>query len=529
VIFKANMDISERLAACQEIIRRKTSWFQGKKDIERKLGCFSVIQEFGRPSDIHFVAGFLLDDHHKIREKAAETIEFFLRQLKSRVNYEATLRNVILTDKELDYWRVSFEESVYESLLAVASFNGNGYIREKALRELSRLRSPVGFRFILYRLGDWVRQVREVADAAVRCFLSPEYIKLLLAELPVMDEILQVRRVNLSVIHDSFVEFIVQRERSEEFLKLVDEVGERARTAYYKHFLKSGNFDEVELRRISTDRSFMVRFLTIKQISRFDASYQKEMIRTLMHDGSSRIRLTALYASSSFAPGLDGEIFLLLSDKSPAVREVCRAMSKSKNLNFAEIYRTRVKDKQDLEGSIMGLCEAGERGDLTIFVENSQLGKAVVVLGCLTAIYRIDEDLAIAYSLSLLEFPSNIVRKKASAIICKHPQNGVLLQLRSKYSAGDPLMRQVVLKVYKRIGGWRVVANIIDALTDEHDGVRDLAWEILGKWRIQATRLFTVASAEDIDRASKALQKIDTGVISDSRKALLRDVAFFVS
>src|SRR5580704_5177436 len=109
------MDTSERLMECREIIRQKTSWFQAKKDIERKLNCFSAIQELGGPSEINFVAGFLLDDHHKIREKPAETIGVFLRQLDSRVNYEATLRAVLLNGQELDYWRVSFEESVYES------------------------------------------------------------------------------------------------------------------------------------------------------------------------------------------------------------------------------------------------------------------------------------------------------------------------------------------------------------------------------------------------------------------------------
>jgi hypothetical protein len=522
------MDTSERLMECREIIRQKTSWFQAKKDIERKLNCFSAIQELGGPSEINFVAGFLLDDHHKIREKAAETIGVFLRQLDSRVNYEATPRAVLLNGQELDYWRVSFEESVYESLLAVASFNGNGHIREKALRELSRLHSPIGFRFILYRLSDWVRQVREVADKAVRSFLSPEYIKLLLTELPLMDDVLRARRVDLSEIHHTFVEFIVKQERSEEFLDLMDEVGERARVSYYKHFLKSGKFDELELTRISADRNFMVRFLTIKHISHFDASYQKKIIRTFMHDCSSRIRLNALYASSSFAPDFDEEIYFLLSDKSPSVREVCRAMLKSKKLNFAEIYRTRVKEKREPQGSLLGLCEVGDRQDLTIFVENILSGKAVVVLGCLTAIYRIDQELAILHSLILLEFPSNIVRKKASEIISKHPQDGVLIQLKDKYSAGDPLMRKVVLRVYKRIGGWRVVASIIDSLIDDHQGVSDLAWEILGKWRIQATRLFTAASTEDVAKAIKALQKIDTKVISDSRKVLLRDIAFFL-
>ncbi len=47
------MDTSERLAECREIIRKKTSWFQAKKDIERKLNCFSAIQELGGPSEIH--------------------------------------------------------------------------------------------------------------------------------------------------------------------------------------------------------------------------------------------------------------------------------------------------------------------------------------------------------------------------------------------------------------------------------------------------------------------------------------------
>jgi hypothetical protein len=100
-------------------------------------------------------------------------------------------------------------------LLGIASLNGNGYVREKAVRELSRLKNTDGLRFILLRLGDWVVEVRKAATAGVLSFLESRYIDNWLKQLTAIDWLLKVERVDLREIHNQIIQFILSHHFSE--------------------------------------------------------------------------------------------------------------------------------------------------------------------------------------------------------------------------------------------------------------------------------------------------------------------------
>lgn len=59
----------------------------------------------------------------------------------------------------------------------------NGFVREVAVRELNRTRSPDALVALIDRLNDWVPQVRDLAAAGLKQYLSPSQAPALLAAL----------------------------------------------------------------------------------------------------------------------------------------------------------------------------------------------------------------------------------------------------------------------------------------------------------------------------------------------------------
>src|SRR5581483_6342449 len=157
---------------CIKILKEKPKWFFQKESIADKLQCFETIQKFGSPNTIYFLIEFLRSDSVLIQNKAAETILFLFGKLTSLNDYSGTLKHLHIEKNDLDFYRVDFDENTYVQLLGIASLNSSGYVREKAVKELSRLKKAAGLKFILLRLGDWVAEVRKVATEGILSFLA---------------------------------------------------------------------------------------------------------------------------------------------------------------------------------------------------------------------------------------------------------------------------------------------------------------------------------------------------------------------
>src|SRR5687768_10661806 len=120
---------------CIKILNERPKWFFQKENIADKLQCFDTIQQVGTPRTINWLISFLRSDNTLIQAKAAETVLHLFAKLKSLSEYSDSLKHLHIEQSDLDFYRVDFDEKIYAQLLAVASLNGNGYVREKAVKE----------------------------------------------------------------------------------------------------------------------------------------------------------------------------------------------------------------------------------------------------------------------------------------------------------------------------------------------------------------------------------------------------------
>ena len=516
---------------CIQLLNERKKWSFRKDDISEKLQCFDTIQKIGAPTTIYSLIGFLRNDNPLIRTKAAETILFLFGKLKSLNEYADALKHLPIVKNDLDYYRVDFEEKTYLQLLGIASLNSSGYVREKAVKELARLKNPDGLKFILLRLGDWVVEVREAAIEGISSFLENNYIEDLLKQLPTIDWLLKVERVDLSPVYNRIIQFILSQEFSEEFFIKIKNYDDKTRRRFYKAFLSNKRPTKEQLIIIREDKSFLVKLELIKHLSTFDIDDQKELIAGFLQDPSAKVRLDALYASKSFSPYFENKISKLLSDEAASVRDLSRHLLKNKGIDFATLYRERIAHQQFLYGSLLGLFETGNSEDLLIFERYINAEKSKLVVASLTSINKFNSDKAKQYSLELLVHPIKKIRSKAVEVLAKSCDIETLQKVRDIYAKGDYHIKKTILKLYNKIGGWNIVGDLLLALVDENVDIQNLGWQLLDKWKAKAIRLFTTPPPKEMERANKIYSSLDTSKLklTNRRTSLLQDIRFFLT
>ncbi|MCF1717064.1 hypothetical protein L0U88_20650 [Flavihumibacter sp. RY-1] len=516
--------------SCIQILHEKPKWFFQKENIADKLKCFDTIQKVGTPSTIYSLIPFLRNENLLIQNKAAETILFLFRKLKSLNEYAGTLKHLPIEKSDLDFYRTDFDEETYLQLLGIASFNSNGYVREKAVKELARLKNADGLLFILLRLGDWVTAVRKAATEGTLSFLESSYIDDLLKQLPTIDWLLKVGRVDLSEIHDRIIQFILSQNFSDEFYKKIKRLDDKTRFQFYKTFLSRKIPREEQINKISADKNILVRLELIKHLTAFDSEMQKRIIGKFLYDQSARVRQEALYASKSFSPFFNNEITELLSDEAFSVREICRHLLKDKEIDFASLYRQRIANRLFLSGSLLGLSDTGNSDDLPIFEQYISAEKSKLIVASLAAINKFNTDKAKQYSIQLVVHPIKKVRDKAVDILSKNADTETFKMIRVIYVTANYDIKMTILKLYNKIGGWNIVGDLLLSLADENATIQNLGWQLLDKWKTKATRLFTTPPAIEIERANKIYSSLDRNNLNmtNSRTNLLRDLQFFL-
>ena len=515
---------------CIQILGEKHNWFFQKGNIADKLQCFDTIQKVGTPSTIYSLIKFLRTDNVLIQIKAAETILFLFGKLKSLNEYADTLKHLPIAKSDLDFYRVDFDEKTYLRLLCIASLNSSGYVREKAVIELVRLKHADGLKCILLRLGDWVAPVRKAAYEGIFSFLESTYIDDLLEQLPVIDWLLKVERVDLNEVHDRIIQFVLSQDFSGNFCNKINRLEDKTRFLFYKAFLSNKRPTKEQVIRISKDRNFLVRSELIKHLVAFETDTQKELITVFLQDPSARVRLNALYASKNFIPDFDNQINGLLSDEAASVRELSRYLLQTKEIDFTALYRQRIVNQQFLSGSILGLSETGDSEDFPIFEQYIKAEKSKLIVACLTAINKFNADKAKQYSIELFGHTIKRVRDKAVEILAKSSDTATMQKFRDIYAKGDYDVKKTILKLFNKIGGWNVVGDLLLAITDDNTNIQNLGWQLLDKWKAKATRLFTTPPVKELERANKIYSSLDVKNLrlTHSRTNLLQDLKFFL-
>lgn len=133
--------------------------------------------ERGSMRDVHALLPFLPPRSHERGAEATRAVDAILARstLADLEHFEATHRVLTWSDPWRAWTDVHVDASLPRSLLAIASFHGNGFVRERAVALLALQTDGFELPFLLIRCNDWVERVHEIAFAAAAARVQSDY------------------------------------------------------------------------------------------------------------------------------------------------------------------------------------------------------------------------------------------------------------------------------------------------------------------------------------------------------------------
>ncbi|MEO6722261.1 MAG: HEAT repeat domain-containing protein [Ferruginibacter sp.] len=490
------MDLSNyiEILACT-----KQGWFFKKDNTPERLNALIKIAEIGKPGTIFNLIPFLKDNYKDIQIATCNTIVELFKKIETRKGYYDTLKYCNISTADVGNYQTVFQGEQLNTILSIATLNCNGYVREKAIKELVKTHNQKAIPFILFRLSDWVKPVRDSALEGIRKFKKPEFINALVDNLAVVEWIQKVQRIDLSSVHSEIMKFVLVDNRDyvlEHFKTFTD----RTRILIAKQISFSKIVDSADMRLLLKDNHFLIRNLALNH---FDKLTETE-VDSLLKDKSAKVRIQTLYklkGQSNFA-----DIILpFLFDNSASIRELAQYRLKNEQLDFARLYNENLMAKRDIIGSLAGLGETNGKQ----FVENIHpyLNDQNIKIRKAAFLTLRKLDSKEAYNFALLNLDSEFIglRNLVIEYLSKSATPEVLNKARATYSSGRLYLKEPMLKLFSKIGGWPVIGDIIVGTIDEDEKIRRLSLAYLQRWKKRSVKYFIQPKDGELERANKIL------------------------
>lgn len=481
-----------------QILGQKTQgWLFKKDNFEERIIALNKISELGYPSLIPNLIPYLKDDNKVIQQTTCKIIIEFFNRINTKKNYYASLKHCDISTSDIFYYQQTFSNEQYLTLLSIASLNGNGYVREKAIDKLIETNNEKAIPFIVYRLADWVHAVRQSALKGIEVYKKEEFIDSLVENLTIFEWLKKVERTDLSSVYSDIMKFVVE-ENNQYIIDNFKTFSDKTRIVIAKQISSLDNIKLEVLKVLLDDKHFLVRNFALLH---FDKITQIE-IDKLLNDKSSRVRIQVLYNLKDKAE-FPEIVYPFLSDNSTSVREFARYSLKNNITDFATIYNDNLINRKNINGSLSGLGETNGKQ----FIETLEIYlkdiKIKVRKTAFLALKKLDSEKAYDFALQNLDSEFIGIRNVVIEFLSIYSRQEVLQKAKETYSNGSIEIKKSMLKLFSKIGKTTTIADIMIGTIDENEDVRQISFNYLQQWRNKATTYFTQPKQEDIERANQ--------------------------
>ena len=172
--------------------------------------------------DITWVFTYVFHSDKTIALQVVETIHRIFTKVNVFINRELyhTFKNIRIYTSDINRlgW---FPKEIQITLLCIASQNGNGYVREKALDKLIEMDNETVLPFFLFRLADWVDVIRVKAEKAVLTIINRDNVFIFLKYHRLIKWLANIERNNLSGFYNTITNCIISSNLSDKELQSI--------------------------------------------------------------------------------------------------------------------------------------------------------------------------------------------------------------------------------------------------------------------------------------------------------------------
>ncbi|MCT4595430.1 MAG: hypothetical protein N4A57_14355 [Anaeromicrobium sp.] len=312
--------------------------------------------------------------------------------------------------KEVNMHRVDLidrfgKEGIY--ILAILTLHPDGHVREDSLRKLLEFEHGFKIKFVMIRVNDWVKPIRDFAKKELIKYIKDEYIK------DIIECILIIERMN-NWGRDDFLDIVFKLEEliiNERNYKLLLDMYENSeerlvRRKLFKYLLEINRTIDLIINIGLKSKDIVILRDTIEKIHEVINEDNEELIYKALKKNKNLVcKIAAINILEKMnVPDFHKVLIPFMYNKSYILRHYARYKLKEKGItNFREMYLDEIdKENYNLNGIIFGIKETGNKGDINYILKYLEHEKVNIRKTALSTIYKLNYKEGIEYAIDKL-------------------------------------------------------------------------------------------------------------------------------
>ncbi|OPX42656.1 hypothetical protein CLHUN_34780 [Ruminiclostridium hungatei] len=393
-----------------------------------------------------------------------------------------------------------------KAVLIFASFNPNGYIREKAVHRLGDYDGTLPY--VILRQNDWVLQVRQAAGKAFDKRLQNLSEGEMLAALPFAEKLKWSSRGSHGEYTQKFFDKLVSQEHKEDLNKGLQSDNLRTRRICIGALFEASQPDiEQALSQLKHEPEPFLRTILFERLRKtsqdmIEASY------IMLKDKFARNRILALqYLQDKQYENIYDISMKMLLDKDAYVRALARNIIKQHSLDFdfRSVYVRNIE--QFTAAAILGLGETGQAEDTEILEGYLKDSRITVVRAALISLMRLDSEKYKTLITEKLTDSRLGVVKTAQKLIVKYNIADYVRVFEIFKETPYEYTKIKCMAILFKASKWGRLIYMLEALSYEEDNVLKLALQSIQNWIFDFNRSFVQANGRQIDKIQMLIEK----------------------
>nr|WP_306167735.1 PBS lyase [Pseudomonas sp. C1C7] len=339
----------------------------------------------------------------------------------------------------------------------------NGFIREVAVRELCNHPSPEALVALIERLNDWVPQIRDLALAGLKHYITDSHAQALLFALEPLMALAARRRADHGQTLKAARTVLQSPEiKSEVYANFLARQG-KAACYLFELLLEKDSGPEKLLRSALAHRELNVRLAAVSACEDLPAAQASPLLLEALSRPGAKVRVCVLRALLPLLEDPQPLLRVVLLDASPSIRSLARWVAERHHID-ANAILTEQMDKgfPSLKREWLGVI--GLATELNVILDKQWLTEAIHSRypTVRQAAVRLLGDNQVPELLAALDDPSDKVFFAAVAQLDKLPwtlvTSGTGAKLDRDWHQLSTVRRQAILQLRP---GWQQVAYLL--------------------------------------------------------------------
>jgi len=420
-----------------------------------------------------------------------------------------------------DFFTPYMSEDERRAVIIFASFNPNGFIRERAVHMMKDYDNTLSFAIL--RLNDWVSQVRSVAACVVDYRLSSLTVGELTNALPYADKVSRGNRVVDSGMHIKCIyAAITSPENKNELISGFASKNIRTRRICTNALLDAQipRYD-LALKRLTSESDPFLRARIFRRLME-EGQVMDDVVILILKDAYPICRLLAfMYICNNNQDTALQVAHDLLLDKSAKVREHARSYLKEKNIDidYRIFYKSHLTDYT--VSAIHGLGETGTDKDTSVVEKYLKANEAPIARAAMTAVMKLNGNVYISEITEFLTDSRVGIVKTARNLIIKTTSINYSRVVAIFHATPYENTKQKCFSIMLTDSKWQRLIYILDVLENGGEKISETALLALHKWIWNYNRSFAVPSDVQSRRILEGIHRLENKLSTKMQQQLL--------